>query len=64
MATLSRLRSAVAESVEAPPISLAPRRRWYGHWTAIAAGVALVLLVAGSLAMCTLGRPAGPGWLD
>ena len=63
VAALTRLRSTVAESVEAPPLSLpappATRRRN----TAIAAGIAFALFVVGSVLVSGFDRDPGSEWL-
>ena len=46
---LSHLRSAVAESLEAPPLSVSAPPSTTGRRTAIAASIAFVVLVAGSV---------------
>jgi anti-sigma factor RsiW len=62
VAALSRLRSALADSVEAPALSLPERRPSVGRG-AFAAGIAAVLLLAGSLLVANLGRQSGADWL-
>ena len=59
VAALSRLRSAVAESVEAPPISVPAPPSRTGRRTAIAAGIAFALFVAGSVLVFNLDRDSG-----
>ncbi len=63
VAALSRLRSAVAESVEAPPLSVPAPPSRTGRRMAIAAGIAFALFVAGSLLVFNLDRNAGADWL-
>ncbi len=63
VAALSRLRSAVAESVEAPPISVPAPPSRIGRRTAIAAGIAFALFVAGSVLVFNLDRDVGADWL-
>ncbi|MCH9050246.1 MAG: hypothetical protein IIA72_04100 [Proteobacteria bacterium] len=60
VAALSRLRSRVAESVEAPPISVPAPPSRSGRGTAIAAGFAFALFVAGSVLVFNLDRDGGP----
>ncbi|MFQ5775561.1 MAG: hypothetical protein ACE5GS_13655 [Kiloniellaceae bacterium] len=61
VAALSRLRSAVAEGVEAPPLSV-PTPQSRGRGIAIAAGIALALFVAGSLLVSGFNRKPGADW--
>jgi anti-sigma factor RsiW len=63
VAALSRLRSAVAESVEAPPLSVPALPSRSGRRTAIAAGIAFALFVAGSVLVFNLDRNDGADWL-
>ena len=63
VAALSRLRSAVAESVEAPPISVPAPPSATGRRTAIAAGISFALFVAGSVLVFNLDRNVGADWL-
>ncbi len=63
VAALSRLRSAVAESVEAPPLSVPAPPSTTGRRTAIAAGIAFALFVVGSVLVFNLDRNVGADWL-
>jgi len=63
VAALSRLRSAVAESIEAPPITIAAPPSITGRGTAIAASVALMVFITGSFLVSTLDRSPGASWL-
>lgn len=63
VAALSRLRSAVAESVEAPDLTLPAQPPAHGRGTAIAASIAFALFVAGSALMTTVDRPVSWDWL-
>ncbi len=63
VAALSRLRAAVAESVEAPPILVPAPPSATGRRMAIAAGIAFALFVAGSVLVFNLDRNAGADWL-
>jgi len=62
VAALSRLRSALADSIEAPELSL-PEPRPRLHRGAVAAGIAAVFLLAGSLLVANLDRQSGAEWL-
>jgi anti-sigma factor RsiW len=64
VAALCRLRSAVAESMEAPPLSVPIPPPTSNRVTAIAAGVAIMIFIAGSLLVSTVGRDPGVGWLE
>ena len=59
VAALSRLRSAVNESFEAPSLSIPATRAAKGRVLAIAASIALAMLIAGSTLFATLERDAG-----
>ena len=63
VAALSRLRSAVAESIEAPPLSVPAPPSTGGRTAAIAASIGFALFVAGSVLMSTLDRGPGADWL-
>ena len=63
VAALSRLRSAVAESIEAPPLSVPASPSTPGRRTAIAAGISFALFVAGSVLVFNLDRNPGADWL-
>ncbi len=63
VSALSRLRSMVAESIEAPPLSVPAAASTTGRRMAIAAGIAFAVLVAGSVAVLNLERDVGPDWL-
>jgi anti-sigma factor RsiW len=63
VAALSRLRSAVAESIEAPPITIPAPPSITDRRTAIAASVALMVFIAGSFLVSTLDRGPGVSWL-
>ncbi len=63
VAALSRLRSAVAESIEAPPLSVPEPPSVTGRGTAIAASIAVVLFIAGSILMSSFDRNLGSEWL-
>jgi len=63
VAALSHLRSAVAESVEAPPLSLPAPPSTAGRGTAIAASIAFVMFIAGSVLVSKLDRNVGADWL-
>ena len=63
VAALSRLRSAVAESVETPPLSVPAPPSTTGRGTAIAAGIAIVAFIAGSVLVSSLDRHVGADWL-
>ena len=63
VAALSRLRSAVAESIDVPPLSLPARPSQSGRRTAIAAGVALMVFVVGSILVSNFGHGPGTDWL-
>ncbi len=62
VAALSHLRSAVAESVEAPPLSVTAPPSTTGRGTAIAASIAFVVFIAGSVLVSYLDRNAGADW--
>jgi anti-sigma factor RsiW len=62
VAALSRLRSAVSESIEAPPLSLPKQRSTGGRTLAIAASIGFALAVAGSVLLSGLGRDSGSEW--
>ncbi len=63
VAALSRLRSAVAESIEAPPLSVPAPPSTSGRGMAIAASIAFVVFIAGSVLVSTLDRDVGADWL-
>jgi hypothetical protein len=63
VAALSHLRSAVAESVEVPPLSLPASPSTTGRRTAIAASIAFVVFIAGSVLVSNLDRNVGADWL-
>jgi anti-sigma factor RsiW len=56
VAALSSLRSAVADSVDAPPLSVPASSPTAGRRTAIAAGIAILVFIAGSLLVSSLDR--------
>jgi len=62
IAALSRLRSAVAESVEAPPLSVPQPSPSAGRGMAVAASIGFALFVAGSVLMSGLDRNLGSEW--
>jgi anti-sigma factor RsiW len=63
VAALSRLRSAVAESVEAPLLSVPAPPLTRGRGAAIAAGIAFLVFIAGSVLVSNLDRNVGTDWL-
>ncbi len=63
VAALSHLRSAVAESVEAPPLSVPAPPSTTGRGAAIAASIAFVVFIAGSVLVSNLDRNVGADWL-
>ena len=63
VAALSHLRSAVAESVEVPPLSLPASPSTTGRRAAIAASIAFVVFIAGSVLVSNLNRDVGAEWL-
>ena len=63
VAALSRLRSAVAESIEAPPLSVPASPSTTGRRIAIAASITFTLFVAGSVLVLNLDRNSGADWL-
>ena len=63
VAALTRLRSAVAESIEPPPLSVPELPSTGGRTAAIAASIAFVLFIAGTVLMSTLDRDPGADWL-
>jgi anti-sigma factor RsiW len=63
VAALSRLRSAVAESVEAPPLSVPTPPSTRGRGTAIAASIAFVVFIAGSVLISNFHGNSGADWL-
>lgn len=64
VAALSRLRSAVAEGIEAPPLSVPMSPSITGRGTAIAASAALMVFIAGSLLVSTFDPSPGAKWLE
>ena len=63
VAALSRLRSAVAGSIEAPPLSVPELPSTGGHTAAIAASIGFALFVAGSVLLSGFDRDLGSEWL-
>lgn len=63
LAALSRLRSTVAEGLEAPPLSVPASPPTGGRRIAAAAAAALIAFVAGSMLIATLGGKASADWL-
>jgi len=63
VAALSRLRSAVADGVETPAMAL-PAPADTGRRSAIAAGIAFLLFIAGSVLVSGLDRDYRAGWLQ
>lgn len=63
LAALSRLRSAVAESIEVPPLSVPAPPPTTSHGIAVAAGIALVVFIAGSILMTRFTHDPGIDWL-
>jgi anti-sigma factor RsiW len=63
VAALSHLRSTVAESVEAPPLSVPVPPSTTGRRAAIAASIAFVVLIAGSVLVSNLDRNVDTDWL-
>ncbi len=63
VAALSHLRSAVAESVEAPPLSVPAPPSTTGRGAVIAASIAFVVFIAGSVLVSNLDRNVGADWL-
>lgn len=63
VAALSRLRSAVAESIEAPPLSVPAPPSTGGRNAAIAASIGLALFIAGSVLVSGFDRDRGSDWL-
>ncbi len=64
VAALSRLRSAVAEGIEAPPLAVPARPASGGRRIAYAAGIGIALFVAGSVLVSRLDRDPGSEWLQ
>ncbi len=56
VASLSRLRSALGESIETPPLTISPPRPANVSKTAIAASIAFLMFVAGSVLVSTFDR--------
>ncbi len=63
VATLSRLRSAVADSIEAPDLVLPKRPPARAPGMAMAASIAFALFISGSALMTALDRPISRDWL-
>jgi anti-sigma factor RsiW len=63
VAAVSRLRSAVAESIEAPPLSVPALPSAGGRTAAIAASIGFALFVAGSVLVSGFDRDLGSEWL-
>jgi anti-sigma factor RsiW len=63
VAALSRLRSAVADSVEAPPLSVPTPPSARGRGTAIAASIAFAMFIAGSVLVSNFYGNSGAAWL-
>jgi anti-sigma factor RsiW len=63
VAALSRLRLAVAESIEVPPLAVPAPPSKSGRAAAIAAGIALVVFIAGSILVANFDRSPGAHWL-
>ena len=63
VAALSRLRSTVADSIEAPPLSIPAPPSAGGHTGAIAASIGFALFVAGSVLLSGFDRDLGSEWL-
>lgn len=64
LAALSRLRSAVAESIEVPPLSVpATPPASSGRGIAVAASIALVVFIAGSILVTRATSSPGADWL-
>lgn len=63
VAALSRLRLAVVESIEAPPLSVRAPPATTGRRIAIAASITLVVFIAGSVLVSNLDRDSGADWL-
>ena len=63
VAALSHLRSAVAESVEAPPLSVPAPPSTTGRGAAIAASIAFAVFIAGSVLVSNLDRNVDSDWL-
>ena len=63
VAALSRLRSAVAESIEAPPLSVPAPPSTGSRTAAIAASIGFALFVAGSVLVSGFDRNLGSEWL-
>ena len=63
VAALSRLRSSVAESIEAPPLSVPAQPSIDGRAVAIAASIGFALFVAGSVLVSGFDRDLGSEWL-
>ncbi len=63
VAALSRLRSAVAGSIEAPPLSVPASPTTTGRRIAIAASISFALFVAGSVLVFNLDRNPGADWV-
>ena len=63
VAALSRLRSSVAESIEAPPLSVPAQPSTGGRAVAIAASIGFALFVAGSVLVSGFDRDLGSEWL-
>ncbi len=63
VAALSRLRSAVAESIEAPPMSVAASPSTTGRRIAIAASIGFALFVAGSVLLSGFDHDLRSEWL-
>ena len=63
VAALSRLRSSVAESIEALPLSVPAQPSTGGRAVAIAASIGFALFVAGSVLVSDFDRDLGSEWL-
>jgi len=63
VSVLTQLRSAVAESAEAPPLSVPASPSTGGHTVAIAASIGFALFIAGSVLLSGFERNLGSEWL-
>ena len=63
VAALSHLRSAVAESVETPDLSVPGPPSTTGRGVVIAAGIAFAVFIAGAVLVANLDRNVGADWL-
>jgi len=64
VALLSQLKSATLDSVESPTMAVPAERPLYVRYRSLAAGLALLLVLGGSVAIGFVKLGPGSGWLD